>query len=80
LKRHNLKLAEVERLGLLGLSYDDILANLELKPQTDKERDEIALAIEIGRARGMDEIEAILAHLCAQGNRAALAWWSRSRG
>jgi hypothetical protein len=80
LKRHNLKLAEVERLVLLGLNYDDILANLELKPHTDEERDEIVLAIEIGRARGMAEIDEALATLCRQGNRASLAWWSRSRG
>jgi hypothetical protein len=79
LKRRNLKLGEVERLAMLALCYDDILTNLGLKPQTDKERDEIALAIEIGRARGMAEIEEALAQLCAQGNRTALAWWSKTR-
>jgi hypothetical protein len=80
LKKRNLNLGEVERLAILGLRYDDILICASVEPQTAKEHDQIALAIEIGRARGIAEIEEALATLCRQGNRAALAWWSRSRG
>jgi hypothetical protein len=81
-RKPNLKaqLGEIERLALLGLHYNEILTCTGVEPQTDEEREQIELAIEIGRARGMAEIEAALASLCAQGNRAALAWWSRSRG
>ena len=80
MKRRDLKLGEVERLAMLGLCYGDILTNLELKPRTDNQRDAIVLAIEIGHARGMAEIEEALVTLCRQGNRSALAWCSRSRG
>ena len=80
-RKPNLKaqLGEIERLALLGLHYEDILTCTGVEPQTDEEREQIELAIGIGRARGMAEIEESLATLCRQGNRAALAWWSRSR-
>jgi hypothetical protein len=74
----NAQLGEIERLALLGLHDDDILTCTGVEPQTDEEREQIELAIEIGRARGLAEIEEALAQLCAQGNREAIAWWNKT--
>ncbi len=82
-KRISVDLSEVERLAGLGLTQEELCANLGISVDTlenrIKENSDFSDAIKRGKANSAEIVSNKLFELCKKGNLGAIIWYEKTR-